>query len=61
MAPRQMWESTVMALSWNTLARPITRPVNTTPVLLTFRQYTRSITAQEGAHMLETLNEDLNR
>lgn len=49
MTPRQMWESTVMALSWNTLARLITSPVNTTPVLLVFRQYTRSTTAQEDA------------
>ncbi|KAG7223290.1 hypothetical protein INR49_015646 [Caranx melampygus] len=47
MTPRQMWEITVMALSWNMLARPITIPVKTTPVLLTFFQYTRSTTAKQ--------------
>lgn len=44
MTVRKELDTTVMRLSWNRQARPTTRPVNTTPVLPTFRQYIRSIT-----------------
>lgn len=50
-----------MALSWNTQARLITSPVNTTPVLLTFRQYTRSTTEQEDVHVLEAGKRSLKK
>lgn len=44
--PKQRLDRIVTALSWNKQAKPTTKPVNTSPVVPTSRQYNRSNTRE---------------
>lgn len=49
-------DRTVMELSWNKQAKPTTKPVNTSVVVPTFRQYSRSDTRESRKRGKEILN-----
>lgn len=45
--PKPRLDRIVMALNWNKQAKPTTKPVNTSAVVMTSRQYNRSNTERE--------------